>query len=97
MGTFFWALTSLVLLSAPAVQHRLMRPLSSREHFKRVATRDIFAGSFALAVAFRLCTNLVISALMGQVLGLIASGTIAILIFLLWCVLPMVLKRRHGY
>lgn len=96
LGTFFWALISLVLLGAPAVQHRLMRPLISRERSKRVATRQIFAGSFALALAFTLGTNMVISALMGQLLGLIASGTMAILIFSLWCVLPMVLKRRHG-
>src|SRR5215203_1583473 len=39
LATFFFALTSLVLLSAPAIQHRLMRPLISRERFKRLATR----------------------------------------------------------
>ena len=74
-----------------------MRPLISRERFKRVATSEIVAGSFALAVAFTLGTSLVISALIGQLLALIASGTMAILIFSLWCALPMVLKRRHGY
>lgn len=30
LATFFFALTSLVLMSAPAIQHRLMRPLISR-------------------------------------------------------------------
>lgn len=95
--TFFCALTSLVLLSAPAVQHRLMRPLVSRERFKRVATRQIVAGSFALALAFSLGTNLVIAALMGPLLGLIASLAMGLMIFALWCALPMVLKRRHGF
>lgn len=95
--TFFCALTSLVLLSAPAIQHRLMRPLMSRERFKRVATRQIVAGSLALALAFSLGTHLVISALLGKLFGLIASGAVASLIFSVWCLLPMVLKRHHGF
>lgn len=83
-------------MSAPAIQHRLMRPLISRERFKRVATRQIVAGSFALALAFTLGTNLVISTVFGKLVGNVASGTMAMLILLLWCVLPMYLKRKHG-
>jgi hypothetical protein len=97
LATFFWSLTSLVLLSAPAVQHRVMRPLISREKFKLFATQQIVAGSFALALAFTLGTHLVISAVLGQLLGLVASAAMAILIFSLWCVVPMLLKRRHGF
>lgn len=96
LATFFFALSSLVLMSAPAIQHRLMRPLISRERFKRVATRQIVAGSFALALAFTLGTNLVISTVFGKLVGNVASGTMAVLILLLWGVLPMYLKRKHG-
>ncbi len=97
LATFFFALTSLVLLSAPAIQHRLMRPLISRERFKRMATRQIVAGSCALAFAFILGTNLVISAVFGAFLGHLTSGAMALLITCLWCLLPMYLKRRHGF
>ena len=97
LATFFFALTSLVLMSAPAIQHRLMRPLMSRERFKRVATRQIVAGAFSLALAFTLGTNLVISTVFGKMTGNLASGTMALLIFLLWGVLPMYLKRKHGF
>lgn len=97
LATFFFALTSLVLLSAPAIQHRLMRPLISRERFKRMATRQIVAGSCALAFAFILGTNLVISAVFGKLLGNLTSGAMALLITCLWCLLPMYLKRRHGF
>jgi hypothetical protein len=97
LATFFFALTSLVLLSAPAIQHRLMRPLINRERFKRMATQQIVAGSCALAFAFTLGTNLVISSVFGKLLGNLASGTMAILITCLWCLLPMYLKRRHGF
>lgn len=96
LATFFFALTSLVLLSAPAIQHRLMRPLLCRERFKRVATRQIVAGSCALAFAFTLGTNLVISSVFGKLLGNLASGTTALLIVGVWGALPMYLKRKHG-
>jgi hypothetical protein len=57
LATFLFSLASLVLLSAPAIQHRLMRPLKDRAHFKRVATREIVAGAFALAIALVLGTT----------------------------------------
>lgn len=97
LATFFFALASLVLLSAPAIQHRLMRPLIHRERFKRVATRQIVAGSFALAMAFTLGTNMVISEVFGTLVGIVASATMALFIVCLWGLLPMYLKRRHGY
>jgi hypothetical protein len=97
LATFFFSLISLVLLSAPAIQHRLMRPLISRERFKRVATRQIVAGAGSLAFAFTLGTNLVISSVFGKMVGNCASASMAALIVCLWCILPMYLKRRHGY
>lgn len=97
LATFFFALTSLVLLSSPAIQHRLMRPLIDRGRFKRVATQQIVAGSFSLALALILGTNLVISPVFGTLIGVVASGLIAVFIFCLWFALPMYLKRKHGY
>jgi hypothetical protein len=97
LATYFFAVTSLLLLSAPAVQHRLMRPLISRERFKRVATRQIVAGSASLAFAFTLGTNLVISSVFGNLIGVMASTVMAGLIVFLWCILPMHLKHTHGF
>lgn len=97
LATFFFALTSLVLLSAPAVQHRLMRPLMSRERFKRLATRQIVAGSASLALALVLGTNLVISEVFGKLFAYVASGTMGVMIMCLWCLLPLYLKRKHGF
>ena len=97
LATFFFSLISLVLLSAPAIQHRLMRPLITRERFKRVATRHIVAGAACLAFAFTLGTNLVISSVFGKLTGNLASMTMAALIIGLWYLLPMHLKRKHGY
>jgi hypothetical protein len=97
LATFFFALISLVLLSAPAIQHRLMRPLNNRARFKRVATRQIVAGSFSLAFAFILGTKMVINEVFGAMASSIASAAMAMLILCVWCLLPMYLKRRHDY
>lgn len=96
LATFFLALTSLVLLSAPAVQHRLMRPLKDRARFKRVATKQIVAGSFALAIALVLGTDLVISEVFGSTVGMTMAGIMAALIAVAWWLMPMYLKRHSG-
>jgi hypothetical protein len=97
LATFFFALSSLVLLSAPAIQHRLMRPLVNRSRFKRAATRQIVAGSFALALAFILGTNLVMSEVFGPLPGVLASAATGLLIAGLWWLLPLYLKRKHDF
>jgi hypothetical protein len=96
LATFFLALTSLVLLSAPAIQHRLMRPLKDRARFKRVATKQIVAGSFALAIALVLGTDLVISEVFGATVGMVMAGIMAALIAIAWWLMPMYLKRHSG-
>ncbi len=96
LATFVLALTSLVLLTAPAIQHRLMRPLNDRGRFKRVATRQIVAGSFTLALAFTLGTNLVISTVFGVLIGAVAAALTALVIVCIWWALPMYLKRTHN-
>lgn len=95
--TFVCALTSLVLLSAPAIQHRLMRPLVSKSRFKRMASRQIVAGACALGIAFVLGTNLVISAVFGSLLGTAAGAAMALLVGSVWLLLPLYLKRKHGF
>jgi len=94
LATFFFALTSLVLLSAPAIQHRVMRPLKDRVRFKRIATRQIVAGAFALAIALILGTDLVISEVFGATVGLIVAALMAALIITVWWIMPAYLKRR---
>lgn len=93
LATFILAITSLVLLSSPAVQHRLIRPLRDRARFK-LATRQIVAGSMALSLALILATQLVLSEVFGHVVGIfLAAGFVATLILLLWWIMPKILKR----
>ncbi|MES2742881.1 MAG: DUF6328 family protein [Pseudomonadota bacterium] len=93
LATFFFSMISLLLLSAPAIQHRLLRPLRDRAAFKRMASRLIVAGAIALAFAFTLATNLVISEVFGALAGYIAGAVIAVTVTLLWWLLPAYLRR----
>jgi Family of unknown function (DUF6328) len=94
LATLIFALTSLILLSAPAVQHRVMRPLMNRERFKRYATRQIVAGSIALGIALVLGTNLVVSEVFGHRIGLLVACIIGVILGCIWWLLPLWLKRN---
>ena len=94
LATFFLAVASIVLLSAPAIQHRIMNPLPDRPAFKRMAIRHLIGGGVTMALAFILATDLVISRVFGQEPGVIAAGVIAFLILCLWLLLPWYLKCR---
>jgi hypothetical protein len=92
LSTFLLAMASVVMLSAPAVQHRLIRPLIDRARFKRLATRQIVVGSITLSLALVMVTQLVLSAVFGHAMGNVAAGAMAALILLMWWVLPKLLK-----
>jgi hypothetical protein len=94
LATFLFALASLVLLSAPAIQHRLLRPLKDRARFKRIASRQIVAGAFALAIALVLGTDLVISEVFGATIGLLVAALMGLLILVAWWLMPVYLRRK---
>lgn len=94
LATFFLAVSSIVLLSAPAIQHRIMNPLRDRPAFKRLAIRHLIVGGASMALAFILATDLVISRVFGQEPGVVAASVIALLILCLWLGLPYYLKRK---
>lgn len=50
MATFIFSITSLILFTAPAIQHRLMRPLRNRLKFKQFATRQIDRGRYSVII-----------------------------------------------
>lgn len=95
MATFAMAVISLVLFSAPAVQHRLLRPLGDRPSFKRLASLQMIAGSFCLAVALVLAAGLVLTEALGQSVGTLAASVLALLIAAFWWWLPLALRARR--
>ncbi len=95
LATFLCSLTSLVMFSAPAIQHRMMRPLRHRAKFKQFATRQILIGSVALSLALTLGTHLVTSEVFGDPVDNILTAFVASLIGVFWWLLPKILKARQ--
>ena len=92
MGAFVCSIISLILFTAPAVQHRLMRPLLNRRKFKQLVTQQMLAGALALSFALLLGAYLVISEVFGHVAGALVAVFTTVLITVLWWVLPRAMK-----
>lgn len=95
IATFLCAMISLVMFSAPAVQHRVLRPLLDRAKFKQFASREMLIGSIALALALILATELVLAEVFGHPLGVVFASAVAVLIGSLWWALPRALRGRR--
>lgn len=94
LATFILSILSLVLLSAPAVQHRVIRPLNDRAGFKRLANREIIAGAVLLGMALTLATQLVLSTVFGHLVGISFASLTGGTLVVLWWVLPKALRAR---
>ena len=94
LATFMLSTLSMVLLSAPAVQHRLIRPLVDRAAFKRLGSRQIVIGAVFLGMALTLATQLVLSTVLGDLLGTVFASVTAGAILFLWWVLPKAMRAK---
>jgi hypothetical protein len=96
LATFMLSVAALVLFTAPAVQHRLMRPLRQRANFKARASRQMLVGAASLAIALVLATQFVLSEVLGHVVGNIAAAFIGALIGVMWLLVPLTWNRRQA-
>lgn len=96
MATFLCSLSSLILFTAPAVQHRVLRPLDDRMRFKNVASSQMLAGAFFLSLSLVLCASLVIAEVVGHLVGLGVAAIFASLILVLWWLFPWTWKKRQA-
>jgi Family of unknown function (DUF6328) len=96
MATFLCSLSSLILFTAPAVQHRVLRPLDDRLRFKNVASRQMLAGAFFLSLSLVLCASLVIAEVVGHLAGVGVAAIFASFILVLWWLYPRSWKKRQS-
>ncbi|MCY4754879.1 DUF6328 family protein [Pelomonas aquatica] len=96
LATFMLSVAALVLFTAPAVQHRLMRPLRQRANFKARASRQMLVGAALLAIALVLATQFVLSEVLGHMVGNIAAACIGALIGAMWLLVPLTWNRRQA-
>lgn len=93
MATFFCSISSLILFTAPAIQHRLMRPLHNRQKFKNSATRQMVIGAMCLSFALILSANLVMSEVFGHRMGIAVAISMATFIGTMWWIWPIYAHR----
>ncbi|MEO3713738.1 DUF6328 family protein [Roseateles flavus] len=96
LATFMLSVASLVLFTAPAVQHRLMRPLRQRASFKARASKQMLVGVALLAAALVLATQFVLSEVLGHAVGNLAAGGVGALISTMWLLVPLAWNRRQA-
>lgn len=96
LATFMLSVAALVLFTAPAVQHRLMRPLRRRADFKARASRQMLVGAALLAIALVLATQFVLSEVLGHTVGNVAAAVIGTLIGLMWLLVPLTWNRKQS-
>jgi len=94
LATLCSSLASLAIFSAPAVQHRLQRPLRDRASFKEASTRMIVTGAVPLSIALVLAPQVVVAHVFNAIVGAAVAGTFALLIGALWWVIPLIRRRR---
>lgn len=97
VATFLCSISGLVIFSAPAAHHRLVRPLMDRAGFKQFATRMIIIGLIPTSIALVLATHLVISEVIGDVAALLVAGAVAVFVAVLWWVLPLAHKEKKQF
>jgi hypothetical protein len=94
LATFLCSIASLVLFSAPALHHRLERPLVHRERFKHFATRMAVIGMITLSISIVLATQLVVAEIISPTLSWGAAAAVAVLVGVVWWVLPLWRRSR---
>ncbi|MGI8482977.1 MAG: DUF6328 family protein [Thermomicrobiales bacterium] len=96
LALFICAISSLVLFTAPAAQHRLERPLRDRVRFKRDATRLIIIRLMPLSLALILATHLVVTEVEGRWPGIIITAIVTVIIGVTWWWLPLLHRRGRA-
>lgn len=95
LATFLCSISSLILFSAPAAQHRLERPLRDRERFKDRANRVIVLGLVLSSLTLILATQLVVSEVSAGLVANLFTAVVALLIAATWWLMSLVRKARE--
>jgi magnesium-transporting ATPase (P-type) len=94
LATFLCAITCLVLFTAPATQHRLVRPLINRVDFKHLATRLVIIGLVPLSLALVLVVQLIVSQVVSFEASFVIAGIFALGLLVIWWVYPLLNRNR---
>ena len=94
LGAFLATLASLILFSAPALHHRLQRPLTNRIQFKNFSTRMVVLGAIPLSIAVPLATHVATSEIAGEGVATVIALVVAASILFVWWLSPRLFPNR---
>ncbi|MBN9388967.1 MAG: hypothetical protein J0I20_13150 [Chloroflexi bacterium] len=95
LATFLCAITCLVLFTAPATHHRLVRPLINRVDFKHLATRLMIIGLIPLSLALVFVVQLVVSQVVSFEASFVIAGIFALGLLITWWIYPLLNRNRY--
>lgn len=95
LAAFLATLSSLILFSAPAIHHRLQRPLANRIQFKNFATRMMLLGAIPLSFGLTLATQVAVSEIGGEVFGTVVAAFVLCFIAFAWWISPRLFPNRR--
>ncbi len=95
LTTLAAAVVATGFLIAPVSLHRFLFRRHARRVTVDVAHRLAQIGMFLLALAIVGVVLLIFDLVLGPTGGLVAAGSVAVVLFGLWVVLPLVIRDRH--
>jgi hypothetical protein len=95
LAAFLATLSSLILFSAPAIHHRLQRPLANRIQFKNFATRMMLLGAIPLSLGLTLATQVAVSEIGGELFGTCVAAFVGCFIAFAWWISPRLFPNRR--
>jgi len=94
LGALLSTLAALILFSAPALHHRLQRPLANRIQFKIFATRMTILGAIPLSFALPFAAHVASAEIAGPVAATVIALLVGASIGGVWWVLPRLFPNR---
>lgn len=95
LAAFLGTLSSLVLFSAPALHHRLQRPLVNRIQFKNFASRMMVLGAIPLSLGLTLAAQVAVSEVAGELIATVIAFVVGVFITFVWWVSPRLFPNRR--
>lgn len=86
---------SMGLLVAPVPIHRLLFRRGMKPHLVRLTHLLTASGLVVLLLAVSSAVSLALVVALGKTPGIIAGGLLAVTLFSIWYVLPLVVRQRH--
>jgi uncharacterized membrane protein len=95
-GTLLCALVASACLIAPTAFHRITFRMQQKRALLAISNRLAIAGIGALALAMTGAILLISDVLFGTATVVVATGLAAALLIVLWAVLPLRHRHKHG-